>query len=399
MLLTWYSNAPWGPTGYGQQTSLFVPRIKADGHDVSIAANWGLNGTPVDWNGITVVGAGYDAYSNDIAPAHHLRWLDGRKGWMITLFDAWVLKFPDIPYVASWMPVDHLTVPPDVLAWARSHYSIAMSRFGQEAFRDAGVDARYVPHGVDTTLFHPDAILASQGKPWREAVGLSPDDFVIGIVAANKGFPSRKGFGEMFAAVAVLLDSHPDARLYVHSDITGYQGVELKALAASLGMPEDRVHYVDQFANRASLISSADMAGIYAGLDVFLATSYGEGFNVPLIEAQACGVPVIVTDATTGPELVGPGWKVAGQPWYNAPQRAWWVIPNITLIVDALEEAYRTRGERRAAAREFALAYDVDRVYAEYMRPVLAEMEAILHEDDAAPVNLAIRRAKKRGRR
>lgn len=403
MKLTWFSNAPWVGTGYGEQTALFVPRIKADGHDVTITANFGLAGRPVDWNGITVVGGGYDAYSNDLAPAHHVRWLDGEPGWMLTLFDAWVLRFPDLAHVASWMPVDHLTVPPEVLAWAKSHYSIAMSRFGQQALVEAGVEARYVPHAVDTAVFRPTPILGASGKSWRETVGLPDDAYVVGIIGANKGWPARKGFAEMFAAVSVLMSRHPDVHLYVHSDIAGFQGVDLNALSAAVGLDLARTHFVDQFANRAGLIPSSDLAGIYSGLDVFLATSYGEGFGIPVVEAQACGIPAIVTDATAQSELAGPGWKVGGQAWWNAPQRSWWVIPNIGQIVVALEESYAERGTsaadaRSAAAVAFAADYDADRVYAEHMRPVLAEMESMLVADakPKEPPNLALRPRKRR---
>jgi glycosyltransferase involved in cell wall biosynthesis len=398
MKLTWYSNAPWCGTGYGGQTALFVPRILADGHEVSIAANFGLSGTPVDWNGISVIGQGYDAFSNDVAPAHHARWVGEGKGWMLTLFDAWTLRM-DLPNVASWIPVDHLTVPPEVAAWARAHYTIAMSRFGQQALGTVGVEARYVPHAVDTTVFRPGALLASAGAPWRQAVKLPTDAFVVGIVGANKGFPARKGFGEMFSAMALFMERHSDVLLYVHSDMVGFNGVDLDSLAASVGLPRDRVHYVDQFAQRASLISAGDMAGIYAGLDVLLNTSYGEGFGVPIIEAQACGVPVIVTDATAMPELVGVGWKVPGQPWWNAPQRAWWCIPNVGATLAALEEAYTSKAGLDAPerARAFAMQYDVDSVYDTYWRPVLAELAAEL--GDPKPVNTAIRPKRKGGRK
>ena len=39
------------------------------------------------------------------------------------------------------------------------------------------------------------------------------------------------------------------------------------------------------------------MAGWYRSLDVLSACSYGEGFGLPILEAQACGSPAIVTDA------------------------------------------------------------------------------------------------------
>ena len=42
MRLLWASNAPWAPSGYGAQTLQVVKRLKAAGHDIAVAANYGL---------------------------------------------------------------------------------------------------------------------------------------------------------------------------------------------------------------------------------------------------------------------------------------------------------------------------------------------------------------------
>ena len=53
------------------------------------------------------------------------------------------------------------------------------------------------------------------------------------------------------------------------------------------------------------------------------------------------------------------------------------MCPSVYEIVEALEAAYDARGDQelRAKAREFALAYDADKVFAEQWVPVLAELE------------------------
>jgi glycosyltransferase involved in cell wall biosynthesis len=106
-------------------------------------------------------------------------------------------------------------------------------------------------------------------------------------------------------------------------------------------------------------------------MDVLLATSYGEGFGIPVLEAQACEVPVIVSDCAASPELVGDGWKVGGQLFWNPPMKAWYTIPNVDEIVDALNQAYKRGRKKSKKAREFALQYDADLVYETMWKPVL----------------------------
>jgi glycosyltransferase involved in cell wall biosynthesis len=51
------------------------------------------------------------------------------------------------------------------------------------------------------------------------------------------------------------------------------------------------------------------MAHLYNSLDVLMNASSGEGFGVPIIEAQACGVPVLTHNATSMTELTFYGYS------------------------------------------------------------------------------------------
>jgi glycosyltransferase involved in cell wall biosynthesis len=50
--------------------------------------------------------------------------------------------------------------------------------------------------------------------------------------------------------------------------------------------------------------SESQLNEIYNLMDVFLLTTSGEGFGIPIIEAMSCQIPVLATDYTTTPELV-----------------------------------------------------------------------------------------------
>lgn len=136
----------------------------------------------------------------------------------------------------------------------------------------------------------------------------------------------------------------------------------------------------DMWQLQASLPASK-MAEIYSTIDVLLMPSGGEGFGVPLIEAQACGTPVITTDFTAMSDLVGAGWKIPVVGKQHTPINSFWAIPDVDAIVDALEEAYDLwkagdlRKTMREKAVEFASDFDFDIITEKYLIPLLEEIE------------------------
>jgi FkbM family methyltransferase len=394
--ILWHSVAPWAPSGYGQQTALFAPPIKALGHDLVISAYYGLQGADLDWHGIKCLPSYSKMYGADTIVPHAL-WHFGaggddvtklrdaaNRGLVITLTDVWVLDAPLLPdlAVAAWAPIDHETVPPAVQHWfgQTGAIPIAMSRFGERAMREIGLEPIYVPHGVDTSVFFP-----GDKAEARARIGLPEDAFVVAIVAANVGKDgARKAFAEQITAFAELRRRHSDAVLVLHTDIDAGVGVRIRDLIDDL--PEGSCVYTDQYMFKRGLPASK-VADIYRAADVYSNTSWGEGFGICIIEAQACGTPVIVTDTTAMPELAGAGWKVPGEPLWHDSQRAWARRPLLAGIIDAYEKAYDGARDEdlRAQAWAFAQAYDVANVMAEYWEPALKTLETALdrRRDDA----------------
>lgn len=368
--IVWHSCAPWAPSGYGTQTATWTQELKRMGHEVIISSYWGLSGSPTQWNGIPVLpgfGAGYCS----VSLGQHCRAV--APDLVITLGDVWVLDpgiLRDIP-VAHWLPSDcrPMSLADRAVVEASGTQLIAMSRFGEDNFRRAGFKPVYVPHGIDTDVFKP----AGNRDNLREALGIGKDDFVIGMNAANND-AIRKGHPEQMLAFSKFLRNHPDALLSMHSGVHTDGGQDLEALSENLGI-SDRVRCVDQYRYNAGMLQPSDLAGWYSTLDVMSACSFGEGFGIPIIEAQSCGIPVITTDASSMPELNPLGISVGGEPFWNGVHKGWWRKPSVAEIVCAYEESYERRHEDRGdKLREFAGEYSVANVSEKYMEPAVNEL-------------------------
>jgi glycosyltransferase involved in cell wall biosynthesis len=217
---------------------------------------------------------------------------------------------------------------------------------------------------------------ANRHRTGREIMGLEKDQFIIGIVNANKGSqPVRKAFAEQLLACSIFMQDKPDAVVYLHTERSaGMQGIDFNTLIQAVGLRPDQFKFVNQYQSRIGIPDHV-MAAIFTGLDVLLAPTYGEGFGLTVADAQACGTPVIVSNFSAQPELVGDGWTVGGQPLWDAAQGAWFQIPNVQEIVKALEAAYERKGEKSDKARKFIVDnYNADDVYENCWRPMLEQL-------------------------
>jgi glycosyltransferase involved in cell wall biosynthesis len=205
------------------------------------------------------------------------------------------------------------------------------------------------------------------------------------MVAANKGNPSRKAFDSQFAGFAQFAKAHPDAVLYCHSAKAEHGencGVNLPELAAYHGLIDGtNILFPDAYRNIIGF-DDAYMRAVYSAADVTLMATMGEGFGIPIVEAQACGSPVIVGDWTANAELCFSGWKIdkpkAVPMWTALGTYQYHVMPGA--VSDALEKAHTMRGNQdyRNRARKGALQYDADKVTEKYWKPYLEKLEAEL---------------------
>lgn len=386
--LLWHSNSPWAATGYGAQTALFAPRL-AETYDVAISAFYGLEGARLAWKNLVVFPGVGRTYGNEVLGGHVERFFGGdrRAGLILTLMDVWVLdpKLMQTFNTACWCPVDHDPVPPAVRQFFKesSAVPIAMSRFGEEQLVE--FDPLYVPHGIETDTFKPYDQAES-----RKMANLPESAFVVGIVAANKGNPSRKSFPEMLEAFAAFRQRHDDAICYLHTEVTQKDdGINIAMLCRALGIPVESVRFCDQYRYQHHPFPPELMARIYSSFDVLLNTSRSEGFGLPVLEAQSCGVLPIVTDFSAMKEVAGSGWHVEAEREWSG-QLSFQARPRVEDIVEALEAAYRMpsglRKTQSEKAREHAQGYDCEKVMAEHFLPALEQVSERFGERE--PVEL-----------
>lgn len=386
--VSWFSNSPTAPTGYGVQTNQVLNRMIRDGLDVAVLSNYGREGVNGTWESehgvVPEYARGAELYSQDVTPLNHLNHVatvEKKKGvqpdCLVTLYDVWILrgdKYDGIN-IASWTPIDHNPIPPLVLEWCKKPNvtPIAMSRWGQEQLAQRGVESIYIPHAVEP-VFKPTDLV--DGLPVREYMGIDEDTFLVGMNFANKssGIVHRKAVAESFLSFALFAKDKPNAVLYLHTDMFGsFGGWKLADLLSACGLRKDQVIFCDQVRYRYGY-SQVELAAFYSAMDVLLAVSYGEGFGVATIEAQACGTPVIVSDICASSELVGDGWLVECQPLWDEAQRSWFSIPNIPQTVASLNEVYvRPRGVSQGAI-EFAKGFGAEHVWQEFWLPALSKI-------------------------
>lgn len=372
MRILWHSVAPWIKTGYGSQTEIFTKRIRDQlGHDLAIST-WTMRGGMMDYNGFRIYPGHLDNFGNDIVAEHGKHW--GAE-LVITLTDSWVFKndaMKKIPW-APWTPIDHDPVPPKVQESLKFGYAapIAYTRFGEQKMREAGLAPLYAPHGAHEGFF--ERTTRAQA---RKRLGFPKDAFIVGMVGVNQGAPSRKSYPQCIEAFQRFHQRHRDTFLYMHTRKQSEQGLNLEQLIQYLGLEPDCYRFPDAYQYLLNYPETY-LRDVYTAIDVLLAPFMGEGFGIPIIEAQACGAPVIVTNFSAMPELCHFGEMIEAPKFYTN-QASFQRLPQVEDIVKALNRVYgyseaKLKAGRRKARAGIKAEYHPDIVTGKYWGPVLQQ--------------------------
>lgn len=160
---------------------------------------------------------------------------------------------------------------------------IAVTRTEAEQYRSLGVSAdkiEIVPHGVDLAEFDD---LTEKGE-FKKKYKLGDDQKIVLYLGR---IHKMKGLDLLAGAFADLCQSRKDVRLVITGPDDGYLS-SLKKLVAELEIG-DRVVFTGPLYGREKLKA-------YINADVYVLPSSYEIFGITILEAWACGKPVIVTD-------------------------------------------------------------------------------------------------------
>jgi glycosyltransferase involved in cell wall biosynthesis len=145
------------------------------------------------------------------------------------------------------------------------------------------------PHGVDTALFHPPS--PAEIERARARLGVTGEYIgFLGTLEPRKNAPSL---------IRGWIDAVKDRPAPPALVLAGAAGWDRAVDAAAAEVPE-RLTLL-----RPGYVDADDLAGFLGGALVVAYPSHGEGFGLPVLEAMACGAPVLTTKLLSLPEVGG----------------------------------------------------------------------------------------------
>ncbi len=366
MKILWMADSPTIPTGFGNVSRWVCAGLAERGHDVSILG-WQIQGQPRPWQNCMLYPCGFSA--DELLK--HLRQI--QPDILIVQADVWLLNYVNNSVIdflhtagiawALYYPIDgdlgEKRIP---LSWQHIlktiDLPIAMSRYSQDVTQTNGVEAAYIPPGVDTKIFRPpvNKNLAKQSLGYE-------GKFVVLSDARNtlrKMLPRTLEIFRRFAA------DKDDVILHLHCDpddpyaCSPNYYYDLRSDIAFLNLTE-KVSLTKDMSVFTGL-SLEQLARLYQAADVHLLASFGEGFGMPTLQAAATGVVPLAPDYTASQELVtghGEAIRISHFLLNQFGQR--YALIDIDDAVSKLEKLYRDRellACKAQMAREFALSYD-----------------------------------------
>lgn len=347
--ILYWGDSPLVGTGYGRLARGILPALVEDGHNVRAI---GMSSGPEDrdemFRGVKVMPASLMT-DDPMGMRALLRELPQADALFI-IGDP--LLIPPRRIVGShakmvWYTGIDMAAKPNLTPFLDDvDVHVAANRYGVNCIRAASRSPNMylIPHGHDLETFKPGP------SDFRARLGIDDDAVVLTNIAQNTPKKNLSSLIEAFALFRRKLRREGKvAHLFLQSaaidrvmPFNVVIDLTLVCRTQKLTVGQDVIfgHYVAGKPTRGTGHEAADMANILRGSDAFVSSSMSEGWCLPMTEAMACKVPVIVPQNTVFPELASErGWiypietqtpDAHGWPWsviaHNilAGMDAWW---------------------------------------------------------------------------
>jgi len=199
------------------------------------------------------------------------------------------------------------------------------------------VDSQYSKHDVLRLLHVPDdrvhvVYLGVEPRFSPDRAGPPPLD--VPYVFYIGGLDQRKNLPALLFAFAEIAPQHPNLILAI-AGAAGTNPATFPSLAEPAAASGDRVRFLGR-------VSDDEKLALYRHAELFVFPSLYEGFGLDPLEALACGCPVVCSDATSLPEIVGDAGILI-----NALDPARLAQAMLAALADP--EPLRAKGPRQAA--------------------------------------------------
>ncbi len=401
MRLLWISDSPETPSGFGNVTRYVCGGLRQRGHDVSILG-WQTKELS-EWNGCRLHPASGSLGSRSLFPIL-VRY---RPEIVVALGDVWWLPYFSAPHIrrqmlltdtpwALYFPIDgdlqNGTLPASWVELLKGvDIPIAMSEFGRETTRRSGIDCRYIPHGVDRTVFYPPED-REQAKAEVDAAGKF-------LVLSDSRNQPRKMLPRLLDVFARFAAGRPDALLHLHTDPgdeftkSGIYSYDVRADLRHLGI-ENQVRFTPGHDMNRGGVPLPTLAAYYRAADVHLLASSGEGFGLPTLQAAAAGAVPMAGAYSASLELVrGHGEAIEISDWSENEFGIRRALIDVDDAAGKLSQFYNDRqllASRSRQSAEFATRYEWKAVidqWDELLRSVAAGRRRITRLPVAQPMD------------
>ena len=253
---------------------------------------YGLEGGAITVNGLKCYPKMGQPWGSDAAFYHQQ---DYKADCVITFQNPWPMN-PNLLFkIKNWIAYVPIEFDPpnvhNIERLSKAYRLISLSKFGHKALKNVGLQSELILEAVDTKIFKP-----MDKKVLRKEMGIPQEDFLFGMVAANKDNPPRKAFQHCMDAFAKFHKEHPKSAMYFHVLLQQDGGFPIQDYAKHLGISK-KIFFTPPY-NMMFKSPHPVISKIMNTFDVLLNPSSGEGFGLPIIEAQSCGIPVVVNDWT-----------------------------------------------------------------------------------------------------